>query len=118
MDCKGCAIGQMEHRVTVESPTYTQDSHNEQIQTWGLYTKSWSYCRAMTAREVIQSEQVQGAIGWVIRLPYNSKTIAITSDMRMKLNSFGDRTVYCDGPAMPVDGGKEFVEVRAIEQTT
>lgn len=105
------------HRVTIEKPTYTQDSHNEQIESWGIYEKRRAFCRAMRTSEVIQSEQVQGSVGWIVEMAYDQKTIAITSDMRLKLHSFGDRTVYCDGPSMPVDGMKRRVQLRAIEQT-
>ena len=106
------------HRVTIERPSYTQDAHGEQIETWSTYGTRRAICRAMTAREVVQAEQVQGAIGWIIKMPRDSTTIAITSNMRMTLHSFGDRTVYCDGPAMPDNEWSKFVQLRAIEQTT
>lgn len=115
--CKCDDIGQMRHRVTIEQPTYAQDSANEQIATWSTYAKRWAFCRAMTAREVVQSEQVQGAVGWMVQMHYDPKTIGITSDMRLKLHSFDDRVVYCDGPSMPVNGEKRRVQVRAVEQT-
>lgn len=105
------------HQVTIKSLTYTQDSHNEQIPTEATYASRRAFCRAMTAREVVQSEQVQGAIGWMIELAYDPKTIGIQSDWKMVLHSFGDRVVYCDGPSMPVDGHKRRVRVRGVEQT-
>lgn len=107
----------LQHRVTIERPTYTQDSANEQIATWSTFATRKALCRAMTTREVVQSEQVQGSVGWVVELAYDTKTIGITSDMRMRLHSFGDRTVYCDGPSMPMDADKRRVKVRAMEQT-
>jgi head-tail adaptor len=107
----------LQHRVTIERPTYTQDSANEQIASWGTYAVRRALCRAMTAREVVQSEQVQGSVGWVIEMTYDPKTSAITSDMRMTLHSFGNRTVYCDGPSMPLDADRRRVKVRAMEQT-
>lgn len=112
----GCAQ-RLVHRVTIKNVTYAQDSHNEQIATEAIYAIRRAFCRAMTAREVVQSEQVQGSIGWVVELAYDTKTIGIQSDWTMVLHSFGDRTVYCDGPSMPVDGEKRRVRVRAIEQT-
>lgn len=115
--CDCDEIGQRQHRVTIEKPVYTQDGANEQIAAWVEHAKRWALCRAMTSREVVQSEQVQGSVGWVIELAYDTKTIGITSDMRMKLHSFGNRMVYCDGPAMPMDAEKRRVKVRAVEQT-
>lgn len=113
-----CACPQrLIHKVTIYGKTYAQDAANEQIATDVVHATRKAFCRAMRPREVVQSEQVQGALGWVVELAYDPKTIAITSDMTMKLHSFGNRTVYCDGPSMPMDGGKRRVQVRAVEQT-
>lgn len=118
MKCACPASPRLVHRVTVERPAYTQDSVNEQIAGWSPYVTRKALCRAMTSREVVQSEMVQGSVGWMVELTYDPKTIAITSDMRLKLHSFGNRTAYCDGPSMPVNGDKRRVRVRAMEQTT
>jgi SPP1 family predicted phage head-tail adaptor len=115
--CACPTLPRLTHRVTIERPVYTQDAANEQIATWTPYASRYANCRAMTSREVVQSEQVQGSVGWIVEMRYDTKTIAITSGMRMKLNSFGNRVVYCDGPSMPVDGGKRTVRCRAMEQT-
>lgn len=115
-----CACPQSQrliHKVTIERPTYAQDAANEQIATWVTYAARRAFCRALTTRDVVQSEMVQGSVGWVVELPYDSKTIGITSDMRLRLHTFGNRTVYCDGPSMPVDGRRRRVRVRAMEQT-
>lgn len=117
MKCVCDEIGARRHRVTIEKPIYTQDAANEQIPTWSTYATRWANCRAMTSREVAQSEQVQGSVGWIVELAYDSKTIGITSGMRMRLHSFGNRLVYCDGPSMPADGDRRQVRVRAMEQT-
>ncbi len=117
MKCDCDAIGSRRHRVTIEKPNYTQDDANEQIASWTTYAKRWAMCRAQTTREVVQAEQVQGSVGWIVELAYDTKTSRITSDMRMTLHSFGDRVVYCDGPSMPMDGAKRRVQVRAQEQT-
>lgn len=110
-------LPRMKHRVTIERPVYAQDAANEQIATWSVYARLSASCRAMTSREVVQSEQVQGSVGWIVQLRYNPKTIGITSGMRMTLVSFGNRVVYCDGPSMPMEGAKRMVQVRAVEQT-
>lgn len=117
MKCACPSMSRLQHRVTIERPIYTQDSVNEQIPTWTQFADRRATCRAMSSREVVQSEQVQGSVGWIIELAYDTKTIGITSGMRMKLHSFGNRVVYCDGPSMPMDGNKRRVKVRAMEQT-
>ena len=115
--CKCKPIQSLPHRVTVESATYAQDAHNEEIATWSTHAKRRGFCRATRPREVIQAEQVVGELGWMVELPYDSKTTAITSGMRMTLHDFDDRTVYCDGPAMPLNGEKFRVRVRCLEET-
>lgn len=115
--CPSKSTQRLNHRVTIYAKTYTQDAANEQIATDTVHATRKAFCRAMSPREVVQSEQVQGALGWIVELTYDPKTIAITSDMTMKLHSFGNRTVWCDGPAMPMNGEKRRVQVRAVEQT-
>lgn len=118
MTCACPSTQRLLHRVTIYSQTYAQDGANEQIATSQVHAIRRAFCRAMRPREVVQSEQVYGVLGWIIELAYDPKTIAITSDMTMTLHSFGGRSVNCDGPAMPVDGQKRRVQVRAVEQTT
>lgn len=119
--CKCDDIGKRRHKVTVKKPVYTQDAANEQIPSYVEFFKtSFAFCRAMSTREVVQSEQVQGSVGWVVEFNWGTKPLAITSDMKMTLHSFGNREVSCDGPAMPIvdDGGfPTGVKVRAMEQT-
>jgi hypothetical protein len=107
------------HQVTIVDPTYSPDANsNEPIPAWtGIHAKRRAFCRAMTSREVSQSEQILGSVGWIVELAYDPKTVAITSDMRLILHSFGDRIVYCDGPSMPLNGEKRRVQVRGMEKT-
>lgn len=117
MKCSCDSIGKRKTRVVVERPTYTQDSANEQQATWSTYTTQRGAVRAMTPREVVQAEQVQGALGWIVELPWNRTTLNITSDMRLKFTEGRAVTAFCDGPSMPVGTERRLVQVRAVEQT-
>lgn len=109
------STGAVRRNVTFERPVYAQDSANEQIATWTPYATLPCMIRAMTTREVVQSEQVQGSVGWIIEGTLSSRTMGITSEMRARFNWYRDVTAYCDGPAMPT--GARTVKVRAMEQT-
>lgn len=87
------------------------------METWATYWSGAAEARAMRTSEVIQSEQVQGAIGWVITMRRNTKTLGITSDMRARLKTQGNRIVYADGPSMPLGTDRRFVQLRAMERT-
>ena len=102
-------------KLTFERPIYSQDTANEQIPTWGVYQTFYGKARAMTSREVVQSEQVQGSVGWMLEIPYGSRAMGITSEMRCRFSYSRSVTAYCDGPAMPT--GTRTVKVRAMEQT-
>jgi len=71
----------------------------------------------MRASELVQSEQVQGMVGWAITMRRHDKTLAITSDMRVRLVTQGNRIVYADGPAMPLGTDRRFVKLMAQEPT-
>ena len=102
-------------KLIVERPAYTQDATNEQIPTWNTYWTFFGTAKAMPPREVVQSEQVQGATPWLLTIPYGVKAMGITSEMRCRFTYGRSVTAYCDGGAMPV-GFKE-VRVKAVEQT-
>lgn len=107
--------GAVRRNVTFERPVYAQDAANEQIATWVTYATLPCTIRAMTSREVVQSEQVQGSVGWIIEGTLTPKSMGVTSEMRAKFNWHRNVTAYCDGPAMPT--GARTVKVRAVEQT-
>lgn len=102
--------------VTVEKPTFTQDAANSQIQTWSTYAK-FGGCRVrgLRSREVVQGEQVQGETGWMIEIPYSTKAMGITGQMRCTFSYGRSVTAYCDGAAIPV--GFKMTKVKAFEQT-
>lgn len=107
----------LKHRVTIEQPTYAQDSSNEQIATWSTYSTQYAYCRPMGARDVVQAEQVLGAGNWIIELNKSSTTMQITSGMRARWTDGREIVADFDGPAMPMAQWPKRVQVKAVEQT-
>lgn len=115
---KSACPPRLKFRVTIEQPTFTQDSSNEQIATWSTYSTQWAECRALSARDVVQAEQVYGSGTWVIELNKNSVTMGITSGMRARWTDGREITADFDGPAMPSTKWPRRVVVRAVEQTS
>jgi head-tail adaptor len=107
----------LKHRVTIERPTYTQDATNEQIATWSTYSTQFADCRAISARDVVQAEQVYGSGTWVIELNKSTTTMGITSGMRARWTDGREIVADFDGPAMPSTKWPRRVVVRAVEQT-
>jgi head-tail adaptor len=110
-----CCTTSLPIRLRFERPIYTQDGANEQIATWSEYQTFYGTARAMTSREVVQSEQVQSSTGWILEIPYGKRAMGVTGAMRCAFKYGRDVTAYCDGAGMPV--GTKTVKVRAMEQT-
>jgi len=115
--CDNKLAKRMRNRVTLRKPTVTISS-GEQSTTYSNFASRRCHARPMRTGEVIQAEQVWGEIGWIIELRADSKTRQIKDDWQLVLNTHDNKTLNLEGAPMPVDGGREWLRIRAMEKVT
>ena len=122
MKCCTSGISGRNEKLQIESATRHQAATGEPVETWDtVFATRWASMTPVRGQEVVQSEQVQGALVWRVRLPYDGQTKRISHDMRAQVLTMRDandepRVIHFDGPCVPVPM-MGYVEVRAVEQT-
>lgn len=62
--------GQKRHRITIETPTSTQDGQGASAITWGTLVKTWAAIWPLRGREFFESKQLGGEISHRLRIRY------------------------------------------------
>lgn len=75
--------GLLRHRVTIESPPTTQDSHGQVTGAWVPFVSCWASISPLAGRELIAARSVESGVSHVVRIRYRS---GITSGMRVNFD--------------------------------
>ena len=78
-------IGKMRHRVTIQSPSSTQDSYGQPTVTWTDAATVWARIETLAAREAEVAQRIYPTAEHKVTMRYRS---GVTSDCRLK---FGNR---------------------------
>lgn len=100
--------GQRRTRVTIEQPTVAPDAAGQLVATWTTYCSRWARVAAAGGDESFERRQLQAETQWVINLPNDSQTRAITTAMRV---TWGGRVVNIARVYDP-DGRRVEIEIQ------
>jgi len=78
--------GRLRHRITIQSPTETQDTYGEPVPTWSTYLTAWASVEPIKGREYWESQQINAEVTHKIIMRYRS---GLNPKMRV---SWGNRT--------------------------
>ena len=86
--------GQLDKRITLQSPSGSQDALGERITTWTDVATVCARIRGLTTREAMAAGQRQAMTSHMVEIRYAVNVAAITTDWRIK---FGARFFTIDG---------------------
>ena len=95
--------GMLRHRVTVETPTVTQNYHGESVVTWSSFAvRVPAHVEQLSGRALLNAQQIQPDISLAVTMRYIS---SVTADMRIKWHDgTTNRTLNLVGPPINPDG--------------
>ena len=77
----------LKHKVTIQTPTETQDAYGEPVQTWGTYAIRDAEVIPVSGNEYYVSQQVYSEKAVTFRLRYDNTARQITTKMRVSYDS-------------------------------
>lgn len=84
-------IGELRHRLELQSPTDSTDSYGQPTRSWATYATVWGKVLPFTANESQLANQQQAVITHRITIRYNAD---VTAEHRI---IFGSRTLNIRG---------------------
>jgi len=108
------------HRLIFELPGEGSSSLNASINDWDNPKKRlvrWGSLSPRIPTEVVQAEQVKGALGYDIEVPYDPEIASVTSNYRVTIETLGNKILELRGPAANRDGASQWIDFVAVEET-
>ena len=96
-------IGDLRHRVIIQSSTETADAHGQMIPTWTDEAKVSASVEPLTQRELFQAGQVNSNINHRVLMRHRD---GMTTKKRIL---FGSRTFNIESALNPEERNKELV---------
>lgn len=103
------SIGELRHRIRIESASRTPDGGGGASETWTLLTEAWAAIREPGGRETVTAEALQGEAITEIWLRYRSD---VTAAQRV---TFGART-FDIRAALDPDGRRRWLRCLCSER--
>lgn len=72
--------GKLRHKVTIQTPTETQDEYGQPVQTWATFAEVFASVEPIRGREFFAAQQIQSDVTTRIRIRYLS---GVTTKMRV-----------------------------------
>ena len=105
--------GRLRHRITLQSPSGSQDALGERTTTWtDACAPVWAAIEPLRASEVFAAAQNQASTTHRIQIRYDSSNSEIDSSWRVK---FGDRIFTIDGPPRNFNEKNRTLELLCTE---
>lgn len=79
-------IGELRHRVNLQSSSASQNDYGEQTESWTTYTTVWAAIKTLSGRELEHAQQISAEATHRVTARYNS---SVTEENRV---IFGSRT--------------------------
>ncbi len=95
--------GRLSHRVTIESPTYTQDSYGDPTPDWVTVAEVWAAIEPLSVREFMAAQSEQSKVSARITIRHRSD---LSADMRILHNG---KIYNIEGILPDPDSGLEYV---------
>ena len=80
-------IGQLRHRVTIQSATISDNALGEPVQTWADIAEVWARVEPITGTEKYASMHVQSEVNYRVVCRYQSALTGIAPDDRVEFGS-------------------------------
>lgn len=87
MASKNHVVGRLNHKITIETPTRTQNAYGEPIETFTTYATRYAQTMTTIGREGFNSFQEFNEYPVVFKVRYDSLTKNITEKMRILFES-------------------------------
>lgn len=81
---KDLPIGEMRHRLALESPVETPDGGGGSSRTWALVAEVWGAIRSQSGTERFEADGVSGRVSHEIWIRHRT---GVTPDMRIRLGA-------------------------------
>ena len=81
---KDLPIGEMSHRLALESPVETPDGGGGTSRTWALVAEVWGAIRPTTGSERFEADGLSGRVSHEIWIRHR---MGVTPDMRIRLGA-------------------------------
>jgi SPP1 family predicted phage head-tail adaptor len=103
----------LQHRISIESPTESADSggYGDVTPTWKQEAKAWAMIETLGSREVYRAQQTYAATTHVITIRYSRQAADFTTKMRVK---FGARYLYITG-LVNIDERNDWIRLFCTE---
>lgn len=98
--------GQLDRRITIETPTGTQDTFGEFTETWATFATEWAQYEPLKGREQLDAMQVNADLQARFRIRYRS-------DITTKMRIVNDDSLTYGIEAITQIGRREGLEILA-----
>ncbi len=107
-------VGQLRHRVTLETRTETPDSYGEDQWTYSTLATVWANVQGMRGQEVFRDDQVQADATHKVTIRHSSQVSGVNAKDRIV---HGSKTYDIIAPPIDRDGRERFLEILVRERT-
>lgn len=87
MVTKNHVVGRLKHKITIETPTRTQDAYGQPIETFTTYAVRYAQLMTTIGREGFNKYQEFNEYPVVFKVRYDSLTKDINETMRVTFDS-------------------------------
>lgn len=108
MGCDDVCVGEMKHRITIETPTRSTDGIGGFTSTWATFASAWASITPVAAREDFHASRLEHRVTHKIMIRY---VASVTSNMRVV---FGSRTFQIKG-IKNLEERNRFLELKCEE---
>lgn len=68
-------IGDLRHRVTLESKSVTRDGYGGEVETWSTVATCWAAVEPLVGREFLEGRRLEAEVNTRIRIRYRSGVV-------------------------------------------
>jgi SPP1 family predicted phage head-tail adaptor len=101
--------GSLRHRISIQAKTETRDARGGIIETWATVATRWGSIEPLSARELMQAQQVDAQVSHRVILRHYE---TLTHEHRLEK---AGRIFHISAVTNPLERGKETV-ILAMEQ--
>lgn len=114
-------IGQLRHRVTIQTPTLAVDAQGVRSETWSELATAWADIRPLSMGEAVAAGQTMGYVTHRMTMRRGAPVVAYGAENSKQVRpkhrvTFGARTFEIQAVTDP-DGRGRWIEVLVREVT-
>lgn len=109
MSPRPLSAGHLRHRVTIQTPTLSDDGRGGKTSSWGTHATLWARVTPVSAREAFAAGQMQGAITHRVVSRYAT---GLSTKMRIV---WGSRTFLITG-WRNIEEDRRILQIDCVEE--